>query len=258
MNSNLLGLLLLGHILADYYFQNEELANKKRKKFLHLLMHCMIHLVVCFLLVLPCWNRGFYWVAVAAAGSHFVIDFIKYLISKVIDGNGRGATVRWLRRMEEQSWLYSLDQLAHLGALTVLGLAGSFYFGSAEQWGLPGLPAIALPVQVLKYAVAILVILKPANVTFRMLFKQNKPAEEEAILVKDMQAGQQIGNMERLLMFVLLSLGQYTAIALVFTAKSVTRYNRIAKEQAFAEYYLLGTLYSILVVLAAHIARTLL
>lgn len=59
--------------------------------------------------------------------------------------------------------------------------------------------------------------------------------------------------MERLLMLALLSLGQYTAIALVFTAKSVTRYNRIANDQSFAEYYLLETLYSILVVIAVHI-----
>jgi hypothetical protein len=185
-----------------------------------------------------------------------LIDFIKYLTFKAMDG--LGPVSRRLRALEEQGWLYSLDQLFHLGALAVLGIGGSILFGPADLWRVPGLEELHLPVQALKYAIAVLIILKPANVTFRILFKQNKPASEETGLRMDLKTGQQIGNMERLLMLALLSLGQYTAIALVFTAKSVTRYNRIANEKEFAEYYLLGTLYSILVVIAVHLGNMLL
>lgn len=67
MNNNLFLLLLLGHVLADYYFQNEELANKKREKFFHLLGHSTIHLIAYLLLVLLFWNKGFCMVAGAAA-----------------------------------------------------------------------------------------------------------------------------------------------------------------------------------------------
>lgn len=253
MNCNLLLLLLLGHVLADYYFQNEDLASKKNEKFLHLLLHCTIHLIVYLLLVLLFWNKGYYMVAIVAAVSHLIIDFIKYLMSKAIAGKGHGAVVRGLRQMEEQGWLYSVDQLCHLAALVLLGIGGQMIFGSADKWFIPGIAGMNISVQVLKYAIAVLVILKPANVTFRILFRQNKPFVEGITFVKDMKAGQTIGNMERLLMLALLSLGQYTAIALVFTAKSVTRYNRIANDPTFAEYYLLGTLYSILVVIAVHI-----
>ena len=43
--------------------------------------------------------------------------------------------------------------------------------------------------------------------------------------------------------------GQYSAVGLVLTAKSIARksiarYDRISKDQSFAEYYLLGTLLS--------------
>lgn len=175
-------------------------------------------------------------------------------MSKAIDGNGSGKLIRYLKSLEEQGWLYSLDQLSHLVALAILSFGGQMIFGTPDKWSLPSIAEITLPTQALKYIIAVLVILKPANVTFRQLFRKNKPPEAETGLDKNMNAGQQVGNMERLLMLALLSLGQYTAIALVFTAKSVTRYNRIANEQAFAEYYLLGTLYSILVVIAVHIA----
>jgi hypothetical protein len=42
-------------------------------------------------------------------------------------------------------------------------------------------------------------------------------------------------------------LKQYAAIGLIFTAKSITRYDKIAKDPAFAEYYLVGTLFSLLI-----------
>lgn len=40
------------------------------------------------------------------------------------------------------------------------------------------------------------------------------------------------------------ALPDYSAVGLVLTAKSIARYDRISKEQEFAEYYLLGTLLS--------------
>lgn len=51
-------------------------------------------------------------------------------------------------------------------------------------------------------------------------------------------------------MMLLLGIGQYTAIALVLTAKSIARYDML-KDKQFAEYYLLGTLLSTLIVLSA-------
>jgi hypothetical protein len=60
------------------------------------------------------------------------------------------------------------------------------------------------------------------------------------------KAGAFIGSLERLIILLLISLGQYSAIGLVLTAKSVARYNKIADDKQFAEYYLLGTLLSAL------------
>lgn len=67
-------------------------------------------------------------------------------------------------------------------------------------------------------------------------------------IFKDNNAGRFIGTIERIIMLIFLSIGQYSAIGLVLTAKSIARYDKIAKEPEFAEYYLLGTLLSTLAV----------
>lgn len=49
-----------------------------------------------------------------------------------------------------------------------------------------------------------------------------------------------------------MGVGQYAAIGFVLAAKSVARYDRISKDQVFAEYYLLGTLLSTLLVMGTY------
>lgn len=58
-------------------------------------------------------------------------------------------------------------------------------------------------------------------------------------------AGALIGFLERVLTLTFVLLGDYTAIALVFAAKSIARYKKL-EDQDFAEYYLIGTFASIL------------
>lgn len=50
-------------------------------------------------------------------------------------------------------------------------------------------------------------------------------------------------------MLIFLSKDQYAAIGFVLTAKSIARYDKITKDEKFAEYYLLGTLVSTLCVI---------
>jgi len=59
------------------------------------------------------------------------------------------------------------------------------------------------------------------------------------------RAGTVIGVLERLFTVTLVLLGQYAAITILFAAKSIVRFGE-AKERRFAEYYLVGTLASIL------------
>lgn len=58
-------------------------------------------------------------------------------------------------------------------------------------------------------------------------------------------AGSTIGYLERLLTLTFVLLGQYEALALILAAKSIARFQEL-KERKFAEYYLIGTLSSVL------------
>jgi len=66
-------------------------------------------------------------------------------------------------------------------------------------------------------------------------------------------AGAYIGWLERSAIFVAIVLGHPGAVAAIFTAKSIARFPSF-KEEAFAEYYLIGTLLSIFGATAAGVA----
>lgn len=58
-------------------------------------------------------------------------------------------------------------------------------------------------------------------------------------------AGAMIGFLERIFVLTLVLTGQYASIALIFTGKSIARFEELKKRE-FAEYYLIGTFSSIL------------
>ncbi len=58
--------------------------------------------------------------------------------------------------------------------------------------------------------------------------------------------GRVIGWLERALLLILISLGQWGAVGFVLAAKSVARFREL-EDKRFSDYYLIGTLASLLV-----------
>lgn len=104
----------------------------------------------------------------------------------------------------------------------------------------------------LKWILFILIILKPVNISFKILFQKYAPEESNDSRNTIEGAGAMIGNLERLLIAILMYYNQFEAIGLVFTAKSVARFDKISKNPTFAEYYLIGSLFSMLSVLICY------
>ncbi|MFL8968448.1 DUF3307 domain-containing protein [Helcococcus kunzii] len=90
----------------------------------------------------------------------------------------------------------------------------------------------------------VVLVTKPANILFKIGFKKYniKSVDTET----EIGAGALIGSLERILSIIFLSMGQVSAIGLIYTAKSIARFKEIEENKRFAEYYLIGTLYSIL------------
>ena len=272
-------LLLLAHFLGDYQLQWDALAKEKAHKVSGLLKHFGIHFAL--LAALFVWGLfqglglALLWPLLILFAVHILLDVLKFLLNRAFRNkakhNARIAT-------------YVIDQALHL--LAILLLSQVFFAGTSKQFELGSF----LTREMLNWILLVTLITKPANISFKVLFeryqskpksdgdsKEDKdqsdtitrvvvgldethqpkadttdPLQDLETLVSVPGAGAIIGNMERMLSAVFLSAGQWAAIGVVFTAKSIARFKQIEKDKQFAEYYLIGTLYSILFVVLAY------
>ena len=237
--------LLFVHILGDYYFQSDQLAKEKQEHISRVKKHGLIYAAVCLIAIIPIWNKEMIIAGLLLAISHFVIDLIKYNYSKKIYGKKKLLP-------EKERIIYLTDQSLHMVCIGLI--AYLFTAGNGDITLLPFAVGMFKTMDlsagsVFTWVFLLLLIWKPANITIKQLLTQYKPSDENGNSSK--KTGGFIGLLERLVLLILLSIGQYSAMGLVLTAKSIARYDKISKDQEFAEYYLLGTLLSTAIVLIA-------
>lgn len=108
------------------------------------------------------------------------------------------------------------------------------------------------PMSLLTWIVLLLLVDRPTNSIIKNMLLKYKPAESTEATCYN-SAGAFIGTIERIVVLVFLSVNQYSAIGLILTAKSIARYQKITENKEFAEYYLLGTLLSVLLVITYYL-----
>lgn len=233
----LLIILLIGHMMADYFLQSSNMAENKRVHIKVLLAHSAIYLlvfaIISFLFIQP---QFAVWTTLIISVTHLIIDFIR----TKIDSNFKGHTVRFLTFLFDQL-LHVVIIVATYYALNLSTKINSIYsncevFSSFKQ--------------VVMYCLLFVILLDPAAVfikkSFAFLFK------EETDNNFGNNAGSTIGKLERIITAILLLCNQYGVIGLVLTAKSIARFKQL-EEQDFAEKYLIGTLLSLAITLIATI-----
>jgi len=235
-----LNLFVLLHLVGDYYAQTESLSAKKKEKFGALILHAVIYTAVMLVGCALFAPAGLLVCALILSAAHFAIDTVKFAIEK-----RTGASQR-------QPLLYVADQIFHLLSLAVCALLFVNSSGPAGTGPLLGAVAALTGADIWKVLSMIcltLLICKPANITIKNLLARYRPESADQATLAN--AGAYIGVLERIIIALLIGTGQYAAIGLVLTAKSIARYDKISKDQKFSEYYLLGTLLSTLFVIAA-------
>lgn len=238
-------IFILAHLLGDYYLQTEKMAKDKNNKIVYLLIHSFLYYLISFIVVIPFWDPSIVMYAVYISTAHLVIDLLKMILYKSLNKN---KTINSLLELK-QGLIYIADQTLHLLVIFIFGyifvlnensiIAASWFNHVIEIFNID-------KTLLIKWSVVLLLIGKPANITFTYLFSRFKPIEAEVINPNNQKAGATIGILERLIIVILLSIGQYSAIGLILTAKSIARYNKISDNKEFGEYYLLGTLVSVL------------
>ncbi|MCF0073080.1 DUF3307 domain-containing protein [Dyadobacter sp. CY261] len=227
-------LLLLAHVLVDFYWQPTKwVTDKKEKKHKsrYLYFHVLLVIIVSYI-ALHEWKNP--WPAIALGIAHGAIDLVKISFDK------KGSL----------TWFIG-DQVAHLAtiALTALILTSNV---------LPGYESFITWFNTPKTLATLsgtLLSLSPISFLVGILTKPWR--EELAKLAPDADdnlanAGRWIGMSERLLIFVFVLINQYSAIGFLIAAKSLLRYNDKASDAGIppayiskkSEYVLVGTLMS--------------
>lgn len=258
----LIFILILMHILGDFYFQPKKIADNKIgnhkiwPNFKYLLIHITIYIFFFIPLVwLTNWCYGLIAIAIIFV-SHFLIDGFTCFLKKKINFN---------------SLVFIINQVLHLIILFGIGYLISY------KWGFTPWNWLVTYQKQFEVVVCILLLMQPSIIFIDIIFSdvdfnrsqsivgnQNQVLEEnntcngtiqevqkdisqsiERKGSKRFDPGRIIGVAERLITFVLILANAYAAIALIITVKTWARQNEIKNIKGFGNKYLIGTLISL-------------
>lgn len=226
-----LALLFLGHVLGDFVFQTDEMA-KNKHRVSPLLSHVGIVIVVHVVAFIPLLTPQTALIVVLVGVFHFLIDAVSARLRH------QGTT--------SAHHLFLGDQMAHLliilvgwslmdsSAWTVAPVVTTL--GGVDRLPWPEMTTGAL------YVSAFVFAHEGGNTIVRGVLPKKGPESEE----DDLEVGYLIGSLERWIILLLGLAGLWEAVALVVAVESIARFEEL-KKRAFAEYFLVGTLTSVLV-----------
>ncbi|WP_054582682.1 DUF3307 domain-containing protein [Halolamina pelagica] len=159
-------------------------------------------------------------------------------------------SARLRRRTGSSARLFLADQVAHL-----LVILGAWTLVDPGAWtltpilvgvgGLAELPWAQVTTGAV-YLAAFVFAHDGGNAIVRGVLPDPDPAPNSE---DELEAGSLIGSLERWVILFLGVAGLWGSVGLVVAAKSIARFEEL-KQQAFAEYFLVGTLSSVLVAIA--------
>lgn len=226
-------LFLICHFLGDFQLQSEHMARRKATNTKYILNHVSIHAALLLIpLIYGIINKAFlqtFLAIIIILSIHTCVDYGKVYLSK--------------NTKLDRTFLFVLDQILHIGVIVAIALLP--VLKDIDQ-----ITTFAITRIHLNWILLAIVVTKPANILFKIAFKKynlnNVNDNTES------GAGALIGNIERLISIIFVSLNQFGAIGLIYTAKSIARYKQIEENKRFAEYYLIGNLFSILYGIASY------
>lgn len=224
MLQQLIILQIAAHLFADFIFQSQKWSDYKSAKVVSI-YHFWHILVVFFCSWLFSLDFGFWKAALLLSLLHLMVDMLKSYATKK------------LTNPELKKYLFFIDQSIHIIILVLISIA---YTNWVEVNFL-----IHFPIKHLSIFTGIVLCAKPSNIIIKnilIVYSIAIPVEaytggsDKSIP----NAGKLIGVVERLLAFVLILAGQYTALGFIIAAKSILRFSATEKN----EYVLVGTLLS--------------
>lgn len=271
-------LLLLAHLIADFWLQTDQMVKNKIK---HLKKHIFHHLLTTGIVFAIIWGYQYefhniimYFILplIFIIITHLLIDMLKI---KLVDSIKRSPTDHIIRLR-----YFLLDQVLH-AMMIIIACLLFFRMKVAEMttslldlYGTNGLSpfntflfisiiyilATSVSGHIVKFIVGSLpseLVNFEGELTLRHQMndttEKSQPKMENSFTEEYhyftyssplRSRGKLIGYIERLLVIILTVIGSYSSIAFIIAAKSIARFKQL-EDRSWAEYFLLGTLSSI-------------
>lgn len=221
--SALAALLAAGHSTADFAFQTRWMVDRKTRPS-GALAHAAVVALCALAALVPFFGRAVLLAVLAITASHVLLDAAKAALTR------RSPAREWIWFLLDQSAHAAVLILAWLWLLPRAGLAGACLVD----------PEVLRNAGVLAALVAFNMNGMSAIVRFVIRPLDMAPLEERGPSV-----GRVIGFLERAFALTLILNDQWSALGLLVAAKSLARFKDL-EERKRAEYYLVGTLVSLL------------
>lgn len=231
-------LILLCHIIGDFYLQTNKIAEEKKKNKWFLLLHCFLYVIPLHLVMFLLRNNlvSIILSMTIIGGTHYIIDRLKVGFENI--------------ERCPKHYLFLIDQILHIISLI---LVCRWIFNINQFIDIDKIVILTNSIklqEIILFVTATLICWRPAGIFIESVFEgmkiknnNNEEIEQESEVLK---IGTCIGVLEREIIFILGIMGQYEAIGFVLAAKSIARYKQL-EHKAFAEKYLVGTLLSALI-----------
>lgn len=231
------GCLLLFHMLFDFYFQSNKMADEKECSKIALALHCLIYAIGAAATVIIIFE-----VSATAVIASFTVSALSHWI---IDGSLRRVIVG----LDFSSvGCFLADQALHIIILLIMSvLCCHLCVMRSVASNLLDTREIEL-----SWVSTLCFCGRPCSIVIaKVLQFLRSPGIERSRDASIAHSGKWIGMFERLIVSALSLLNQYSAIAFIFTAKSIARFKQLESDKDFAEIYLLGSLASVFLAMSS-------
>ncbi len=284
---------IISHVLGDFYLQSQELSDYKAVSRagvrIHNIQYALAFMMVMILRIVILRNLSAilpdFILTLIFVSIHATIDIIKFRVTKtayyknipyskldyklkrdrfvestkldffrkiamndIPSNNSKDKSSSSGRKPLAPITIFGIDQFCHLFSIVAIYLLARNIYGYSFNPELSGYDFQVL----LRMTLAILLVGKPANVLIVMLTERFDPKTtkiDEGLA----GAGARMGTLERLLSLLFLSQNLVSGIAVVFTLKGIARYKKISEDAKFAEYFVIGTFTSLLIVFIVYL-----
>jgi hypothetical protein len=211
---NILSKLLIAHLVGDFILFRSRLKEKGKPlwKSNRLILHSVTHFILALVAI---WDINHWTFALVIGLSHYVGEVL----------------VRMFLPKRPQ-WAFIIDQLLHVVTIAVIA-------------AIIDTPSFSLTISWI-FVAGLIAVTFPAAKFIEVFLSQWPPAKSANKIKGLVNAGLWIGILERVLIYIFITMGHWEGIGFLLAAKSVFRFGDLTnyKDISLTEYIMVGTLLS--------------